>query len=87
MKEYRRKYELPVDAFTMRDVERIYQLTPAPPKAENTNDYITEATQEQSCLPFLFFLHYYERKLNNRVRRFLMGEGLDSYDPVSFLDY
>lgn len=37
-------------------------------------------------LVFLF-LHHYENRLNGRVRRFLLREGLDRYDPERFLDY
>lgn len=72
---------------TMREVERIFQLDPEPPVRENLNDYILEAVQSRDLPWFSFFLHHYENRLNGRVRRFLLREGLDRYDPERFLDY
>ena len=72
---------------TMREVERIFQLDPEPPTHENLNDYIIKAVQSQELCWFSFFLHHYENRLNGRIRRFLLREGLDRYDPERFLDY
>ena len=72
---------------TMREVERIFQLDPEPPVLENMNDYIIEAVYSRDLRCFSFFLHHYENRLNGRVRRFLLREGLDRYDPERFLDY
>ena len=72
---------------TMREVERIFQLDPEPPALENMNDYIIEAVRSRELRWFSFFLHHYENRLNGRVRRFLLREGLDRYDPERFLDY
>lgn len=72
---------------TMREVERIFQLDPEPPAHENLNDYIIKAVQSRELCWFSFFLHHYENRLNGRVRRFLLREGLDCYDPERFLDY
>lgn len=72
---------------TMREVERIFQLDPEPPAHENLNDYIIKAVQRREQCWFSFFLHHYENRLNGRVRRFLLREGLDGYDPERFLDY
>ena len=72
---------------TMREVERIFQLDPEPPVLENMNDYIIEAVRSRELRWFSFFLHCYENRLNGRVRRFLLREGLDRYDPERFLDY
>ena len=72
---------------TMREVERIFQLDPEPPVHENLNDYIIKAVQSRNLRWFSFFLHHYENRLNGRVRRFLLREGLDRYDPERFLDY
>ena len=72
---------------TMREVERIFQLDPEPPVLENMNDYIIEAVHSRELCWFSFFLHCYENRLNGRVRRFLLREGLDRYDPERFLDY
>ena len=71
----------------MREVERIFQLDPEPPVLENMNDYIIEAVRSRELRWFSFFLHCYENRLNGRVRRFLLREGLDRYDPERFLDY
>ena len=70
---------------TMREVERIFQLDPEPPTHEN--DYIIKAVHSRELCWFSFFLHHYENRLNGRVRRFLLREGLDCYDPERFLDY
>ena len=58
---------------TMREVERIFQLDPEPPVHENLNDYIIKAVQSRELCWFSFFLHHYENRLNNRVRRFLLN--------------
>ena len=34
---------------------------------------------------FTYFLHHYEPRLNKRVYRFLLTEGIDRYDPLRFL--
>ena len=62
---------------TIREVERVFQLDPEPPVLENMNDYIIEAVHSRELCWFSFFLHHYENRLNNRVRRFLLREGLD----------
>ena len=72
---------------TMREVERIFQLDPEPPTHENLNDYIIKAVRSRELRWFSFFLHHYENRLNGRVRRFLLREGLDRYDPERFLCY
>lgn len=72
---------------TIREVERVFQLDPEPPVLENMNDYIIEAVHSRELCWFSFFLHHYENRLNNRVRRFLLREGLDRYDPERFLYY
>lgn len=71
---------------TMREVERTFQLDPEPPVHENLNDYIIKAVQSRKLCWFSFFLHHYENRLNGRIRRFLLREGLDRYDPERFLD-
>ena len=75
------------EGLTMREVERIFQLDPEPPVRGNLNDYILETVQSRDLRWFSFFLHHYENRLNGRVRRFLLQEGLDRYDPERFLDY
>ena len=72
---------------TMREAARVFQLDPQPPEAGTLNDYITAALRERNLDYFSFFLHHYEARLNGRVFRFLMREGLERYDPERFLDY
>ena len=74
-------------AMTMRQAGRIFRLDPAPPKVEDINDYIISAVRENDLTYFTYFLHYYEPRLNKRVYRFLLTEGIDRYDPLRFLDY
>ena len=71
----------------MRELNRVFQLAPEPPVHENLNDYIIKAVRSRELRWFSFFLHCYENRLNGRVRRFLLREGLDRYDPERFLDY
>lgn len=74
-------------AMTMRQAGRIFRLEPAPPKVEDINDYIIFAVREKDMNYFTYFLHHYESRLNKRVYRFLLTEGIDRYDPLRFLDY
>ena len=74
-------------AITKRQAEHIFLLAPAPPEAEDINDYIVSAIRRHDLTCFLYFLHHYEPRLNKRVYRFLMNEGIDRYDPERFLDY
>ncbi|MCD8073906.1 MAG: hypothetical protein LUF27_02510 [Lachnospiraceae bacterium] len=87
MSGYYGKYSFIEDRLTMRQVERIFQLEPEPPKAAFINDYIVTAVAEQDYIYFSFFLHHYESRLNGRIRSSLLREGLDRYDPDRFLDY
>lgn len=81
------KFAEPNGAMTMRQAGRIFRLDPAPPKVEEINDYIVSAIREQDNTYFTYFLHHYEPRLNKRVYRFLLTEGIDRYDPLRFLDY
>ena len=81
------KFAVPDGAMTMRQAGRIFRLDPAPPKVEDINDYIISAVRENDLTYFTYFLHYYESRLNKRVYRFLLTEGIDRYDPLRFLDY
>ena len=74
-------------AMTMRQAGRIFRLEPAPPKVEDINDYIISAVREKDMNCFTYFLHHYESRLNKRVYRFLLTEGIDQYAPLRFLDY
>lgn len=81
------KFTVHDGAMTMRQAGRIFHLDPAPPKVEDINDYIVAAVRENDLTYFTYFLHHYESRLNKRVYRFLLNEGIDRYDPLRFLDY
>ena len=81
------KFAVHDGAMTMRQAGRIFRLDPAPPKAEDINDYIVSAVRENDLNYFTYFLHHYESRLNKRVYQFLLTEGIDRYDPLRFLDY
>jgi len=72
---------------TMRQAGRIFRLTTAPPKVEDINNYIISAVRENDLTYFTYFLHHSEPRLNKRVYRFLLTEGIYRYDPLCFLDY
>ena len=69
--------DTPDSGITRYMAERIFQLEPELPKAENINDYILSA---------LRVLHHYEPQLNNRIKSFLGVDSGDQYDPERFLD-
>ena len=48
--------------------------------------YITQAVQEKNLRYLSYFLHAYEHSLNAKVYFFLRRNGMDTYDPVQFLD-
>ena len=81
------KFTVQDGAMTMRQAGRIFLLDPAPPKVEDINYYIISAVRENDLNYFTYFLHHYEPRLNKRVYRFLLTEGIDRYDPLRFLDY
>lgn len=81
------KFAVQDGTMTMRQAGRIFRLDPAPPKVEDINDYIISAVRESDLTYFTYFLHHYESRLNKRVCRFLLTEGIDRYDPLRFLDY
>ena len=81
------KFAVQDGAMTMRQAGRIFRLDPAPPKVEDINAYIISAVRENDLTYFTYFLHHYESRLNKRVYRFLLTEGIDRYDPLRFLDY
>ena len=72
---------------TMLEAERAFQLSPDPPVVDNLNDYIAMAIREENKNGLLFFLHSYEHRLNQRVRRFLFREGFQNKEPDRLLDY
>ena len=78
--------DTPDSGITRYMAERIFQLEPELPKAENINDYILSALREKDLKYFSFFLHHYEPQLNNRIKSFLGVDSGDQYDPERFLD-
>ena len=48
--------------------------------------YITQAVKEKNLRYLSFFLHAYESRINAKVYFFLRRNGMDTYDPVQFLD-
>lgn len=81
------KFAVHDGAITMQQAGCIFRLDSAPPKVEDINDYIVSAVRENDLNYFTYFLHHYEPRLNKRVYRFLLTEGIDRYDPLRFLDY
>ncbi len=85
MENYTRKVP-PSTVTTYKEAESFFQLDPEPPQVEDPNDYIL-AAQEQRELRYLsFFLHTYEKKLNGRIRSYLIRDGKEIQDPERFLD-
>ena len=78
--------DTPDGCITRYMAERIFQLEPEPPRAENINNYILSALREKDLKYFSFFLHHYEQQLNKRIRSFLCTDGSDQYDPERFMD-
>ena len=74
------------DLMTRREVERVFQLSPEPPAMSALNDYILAAKSTGNNNFFSYFLHHYEKQLNNRIYSFLQSDGSDKYDPERFLD-
>ena len=72
---------------TMREAGRIFRLVPEPPKVDAINDYIVSAVTTGDSTFFTYFLHHYEPRLNRRVYRFMLTEGIYGYNPQRFLDY
>lgn len=77
---------MPDGDITRYMAERIFQLKPEPPKAENINGYILSALREKDLKYFSFFLHHYEQQLNKRIYSFLCTDGSDQYDLERFVD-
>ena len=78
--------DTPDGSITRYMAERIFQLEPEPPKAENINDYILAALREKNLKYFSFFLYHYEQQLNKRILSFLCTDGSDQYNPERFVD-
>ena len=49
----------------------MYQLRPAPERAEDYNEYFVRAIHERNDVYITHFLHYYEGILNRRAERFI----------------
>ncbi len=75
------------DCLSQWQAEHAFQIDPSPPQPENLNDLILKAQQEKDMDCFAQFLHFYEPRLNRRVRKFLLLNGYYRIDPERFLDY
>ena len=71
---------------TCEITENIFQLNPAPPKMENSNEYILAVLEKKDLRYFSFFLHQYEPGLNKTIRGFLARDADIRYDPEQFMD-
>ena len=85
MGAYSRKVP-PSTITTYKEAEFFFQLDPEPPKVDDPNDYILAAQQKKELRYLSFFLHSYEKKLNGRIRSYLMRDGKEVQDPERFLD-
>lgn len=56
----------------------MYQLTPAPSRLEDFNDYFVRAIETRDHTFFSAFLHYYEPLLNKKARRFIETYAINS---------
>ena len=52
------KFAVQEVAMTMRQAGRIFRLDPAPPKADDINDYIISAVRENDLTYFTYFLPF-----------------------------
>ena len=50
------------------------------------DEYLIRAVVEKELRYLSFYLHAYEHRLNAKVYLFLRRNGMDTYDPVQFLD-
>jgi len=50
------------------------------------DEYLIRALEEKELRYLSFYLHAYEHRLNAKVYFFLLRNGMDTYDPVQFLD-
>ena len=50
------------------------------------DEYLIRAVEEKELRYLSFYLHAYEHRLNAKVYFFLRRNGMDTYDPVQFLD-
>lgn len=63
------------DSITVYEAEHFLELCPSPPKRDELNDYIIKAQATKELRYLAFFLHYYEKRLNRRIKAFLHGDG------------
>lgn len=86
MNEYASLYGFSGKLLSIKEAERTFQLDPEPPEVSTIDDYIVLAQQHRNLDYFSFYLHHYERKLNERIYRFLHRNGEVAIDPDRFLD-
>ena len=74
------------ERITLVEAERIFQLQPEPPEMENLNAYVLLAILKKELKYFSFFLHHYERFLNQRIRSVLLSDTNEAISGEKFLD-
>lgn len=75
------------DSITVYEAEHFLELCPPPPKRDELNDYIVKAQATRELRYLAFFLHYYEKRLNHRIKAFLHADGTLRCSPDAFMDY
>lgn len=86
MNGYTARYGFSGKLLSIKEAERTFQLDPEPPEVPTIDDCIVLAQQHRNLDYFSFYLHHYERKLNERIYRFLHRNGEVAIDPDRFLD-
>ena len=76
-----------MSGLTLFEAEWANQISPDPPKVDDLNDYIVMAVRNHDQNGFMFFLHAYEERLNQRIRNFLLKEGFPNIEPDRLFDY
>lgn len=75
------------DSITVYEAEHFLELCPPPSKRDELNDYIVKAQATRELRYLAFFLHYYEKRLNRRIKAFLHADGTLRCSPDAFMDY
>ena len=75
------------DSITVYEAEHFLELCLPPPKRDELNDYIIKAQATRALRYLAFFLHYYEKRLNRRIKAFLHADGTLRCSPDAFMDY
>lgn len=63
-----------------------FSLKPSPPELKKFTDYIDICVREKDLTYFWFFLHFYERILNEAVEHEILNDGRIAYSPENIYD-